>query len=380
MADIAVYHPYLDTRGGGEAICMRTLEALQDDHRLTLYSFNDPDFGMLNDYFNTTVTSIKYQSLGQRGEMLRRGGELIQRLTHQPTRRLQAALSCSYVDHQDHDLVISTYNEFGFESPAVLYIDFPNFGPQFESEPESTVERIYGTICNVAHRGTKEQIQNSTLLTNSEWSANIIENIYDARPEVIYPPIDTSVFNPQPWEDRKDGFVSIGRADPVKRPLKVMNIIDEITKRGHDIHLHWVGAVGDDTYGQKVRRRAAKTEAVTLEGKVPFEKLAELVSTHKYGLHGRINEHFGMAVAELLAGGTIPFVHDSGGQREIVGGSEQVVYSDVEDAVFKIESVLENTDGRHIRNSLPDPEAMFGLERFRHNIRAVVSQAVENAH
>lgn len=380
MVAIAVYHPYLDTRGGGEAVCMRMLEALQNEHDLTVYSLNNPDFDALNEYFNTSVTAVEHRPLGRRGEALRRGGELIHSLTNQPTRRLQAALSYSYVDEQDHDLIISTYNEFGFETPAVQYIDYPNFGPQFATEPERAIERIYGTVCNVAHRGTKEQIRDSTLLTNSKWSANNVEEIYDTRPQVVYPPVDTSGLDPRPWDDREDGFVSIGRADPVKRPLAVMDIIEGLTERGHDIHLHWIGAVDDDEYGRKVRQRAAELEAVTLEGKVPFDVLAELASTHKYGLHGRINEHFGMAVAELLSGGAIPFVHDSGGQREIVGQSERVVYSDVQDAVAKIESVLEEGSGREIRESLPDPEAMFGVERFRHEVRTAVEQAVERTH
>lgn len=380
MADIAVYHPYLDTRGGGEACCMRTLEALQNGHDLTVYSLNNPDWSTLNNQFNTTVNNVEHQMLGIRGEALRRGGELLQQLTNQPTRRLQAALSYSYVDHQDHDLIISTYNEFGFQSPSVLYIDFPNFGPQFESEPESTIERLYGTICNIAHRGTKEQIRNSTLVANSEWSADIVEEIYKTQPQVIYPPVNTSEFDPLPWKDREDGFISIGRADPVKRPLNVMKIIEKLTERGHDVHLHWIGAVGDDAYGRRVRQRASQIEGVTLEGRVPFKKLANMVSTHKYGLHGRINEHFGIAVAELLSGGALPFVHDSGGQREIVGRSERVVYSDVQDAVVTIESVLEREDGHNIRDNLPDPEAMFGLERFQRDIRAVISQALRRSN
>lgn len=379
MADVAIYHPYLDTRGGGEACCMRFLEALQDEHELTLYSLNNPNLDILNEQFNTAVDRIELRSLGAHGRALYRGGELVHQLTNQPTRRLQAALSYSYVDRQDHDLVISTYNEFGFESQALLYIDFPNFGPQFQSRPESAIQRIYGTVCNISHRGTKEQIRSSTLLTNSEWSADAIENVYDTRPQVVYPPVDTSGFNPQSWSEREDGFISIGRADRIKRPLKVMEIFEELTQRGHDLHLHWFGTVGDGAYGRRVRQRAAEIEEVTLEGKVPFERVAEMASTHKYGLHGCPDEHFGIAVAELLAGGALPFVPDGGGQREIVGRSERVVYRDVEDAVSKIEAVLANANGREIREGLPDVEATFGLERFRRQIRAAVSEALENA-
>jgi glycosyltransferase involved in cell wall biosynthesis len=38
----------------------------------------------------------------------------------------------------------------------------------------------------------------------------------------------------------------------------------------------------------------------------------------KYFLHVRAFEHFGMAVADAIALGSVPVVHDSGGLRELV--------------------------------------------------------------
>ena len=376
MSDIAVYHPILDTRGGGEAVCLRTIEAIQDDHDVTIYSLNSPNLDKLNEYFNTSVESVELRSLGIQGELIKAGGNLIYDLTSRPTRRLQGALSYPYVDNRDHDLVFSTYNEFGFESPAVQYIDFPNFGPNFESEPEGVVERIYGNVCNMVYQGSDKDVQNSKLLVNSGWSADIVENVYGVRPEIVYPPVDTSVFNPRPWDERENGFVSIGRADPVKRPLKMMRIIEQLVNRGHDVHLHWIGSVGDTAYGEKVRKYAAEIDEVTLEERVPFAQLTEMVSTHKYGLHGRVNEHFGIAVAEILAGGALPFVHNSGGPREIVGEMDDVLYQDVDEAVSKIVEVMEGSNGNKILRDLPDAEEMFGLKRFRRNIKASISDKI----
>ena len=47
----------------------------------------------------------------------------------------------------------------------------------------------------------------------------------------------------------------------------------------------------------------------------------ELARTRFYIFPG-INEHFGMTTPEAIASGAIPFVHDSGGQREIVNNQE----------------------------------------------------------
>lgn len=374
MVDIAVFHPYLDTRGGGEAISMRIIESLQHEHDLTVYSLNKPDLDALNRQFNTAVEHVQFESLGVRGAAVRRGGEVIYRLMKQPTRRLQAALTYSYIDRQDHDLIFSTYNEFGFSSPSIQHIDYPNFGPEFESEPESLIERVYGTVCNVAHRGTTEQIRNAKLLADSEWTADIVEDVYDIRPQVVYPPVDTSGFDPQPWAERENGFVSVGRADPVKRPLKVMDIFEQVAADGYDVHLHWLGDVDDTAYGRKVRQRADEIEAVTLEGKVPFSEVSRMLSTHKYGLHGRVNEHFGIAVAEMLAGGAIPFIHASGGQQEIVNYRDELLYQEKSDAVRKIETVLEMSGGQEIIRALPDVESKFGINRFRTEIQEAVAE------
>ena len=44
---------------------------------------------------------------------------------------------------------------------------------------------------------------------------------------------------------------------------------------------------------------------------------SELARTRFY-VFPVINEHFGMTTVEAIASGSVPFVHDSGGQREIV--------------------------------------------------------------
>ena len=73
------------------------------------------------------------------------------------------------------------------------------------------------------------------------------------------------------------------------------------------------------------------------------KELVSLVARHKYGIHGMENEHFGIAVAELVNAGCVTFVPKSGGQMEIVEDS-RLMYLDVSDAVEKIRSVLESDD------------------------------------
>jgi glycosyltransferase involved in cell wall biosynthesis len=63
----------------------------------------------------------------------------------------------------------------------------------------------------------------------------------------------------------------------------------------------------------------ANSSWVTLHEDISRGVLAELVARQRYGMHAQIDGDFGMAVAEMLRAGCIPFVHNSGGPPEIVG-------------------------------------------------------------
>lgn len=69
------------------------------------------------------------------------------------------------------------------------------------------------------------------------------------------------------------------------------------------------------------------------------EVIDQELSTHTFALHAMVDEPYGMAVAEMVLAGCITFVHDSGGQVEIVS-QPQARYSDTEDAINKICAVM----------------------------------------
>ncbi|NEU56570.1 glycosyltransferase [Halorussus sp. MSC15.2] len=180
----------------------------------------------------------------------------------------------------------------------------------------------------------------------------------------------------RPWSEREPGFVTIGRLARYKNVLDNVEIIDRVRERGHDVHLHLVGPGYDDEYAREVKRAASERDYVSVEGECSREELVEIVCRHRYGLHGKRHEHFGMAVAELVAGGTVPFVPDNGGQREIVG-SDRLTYDTVPEAVERIDRVLSNPDtANDLRRDAAEIEREYGRDRFQREIRAVVADAL----
>jgi hypothetical protein len=62
MASVLVIHESLDTKGGGEAVCMHVLEALQDDHEVTLLTDSRVDLQELDRYYGTTVSDVRIRT------------------------------------------------------------------------------------------------------------------------------------------------------------------------------------------------------------------------------------------------------------------------------------------------------------------------------
>lgn len=372
---IAVAHPNLMAKGGAEGVSIGVLEALQNQYEVTLLTLVDPDFDELNEYYSASVDSTRI-AVDQPGILT----STLYRHTDS-FHLLKSAFLSRLVKRERHrfEVVLSTYNEFSFRTSSVQYIHMPQFGRWVDAGNRAGLpRRVYDRLCQVVEGFAPDDIRSNCLLANSGWTADVTEDVYGVRPSVVYPPVDTSEFVAEPWADREEGFVTIGRLTPSKNCLRTIEIIRRLRGRGHQVHLHIVGPTLDTDYAERVAEVAATHDFVHLEGEVSREALVDMVCSHRYGVHGMDHEHFGMAVAELAAGGTIPFVPDGGGQREIVHEREDLLYGTTEEAVERIDRVLSDTALQsELRGELSDVENRFGRERFKRAIREIVKEVID---
>ena len=392
MADIAVVHNKFETRGGAEVVCMHTIDALQNaGHDISLYSFDEPDFKMLNKFCGTDVDPVPVWTPKRVGPGVNNSIVYLQDLTDGrigPHIKLKTAILSRLIFSklEGYDLSISTSSEIALPRNGVQYIHFPRFNNRYQQSPwgaNGLKETVYDTLCTRLGMIDTNTIQRSKLITNSKWTADIIYTRYGIRPSVIPPPVLTDQFSDVPWNNREFGFVSIGRIAPDKRILRVIRIIDQLRNLGHDVHIHIIGpnAKHNHQYFNRIKNEVEKRNYVFLEGEVSRSKLAEIVSSHKYGIHGKPNEHFGIGIAELIAGGTIPFVPDSGGQVELVNDIAQLMYSSEQNGVGKIDTVLSNEElGLNLRGRLPSVSKEFNQSQFRTGFRRVVEKQLERAN
>lgn len=370
MARVAVLHNTLDLHGGADAVCLYVCEALQDHHDVTLMTLSRSSLGELNRLFDTRVAVDVERPFGTRpvGRLL---DSLAARLGPQLAFR-SVLLARAFGERADtFDAAVSTANEFALSVPSVQYIHYPQFNRRHAASTAADASRLDAVWSRCAGLDSRTLPTDATLLSNSEWTAGVVEDIYDRRPAVLFPPVDP-FSEVCPWDDRDDGIVVVGRLAPDKQPLRAVEILDGLRARGHDVHLHIVGTA-PRAYRDYVRRlesAAADRPSVHLECDASRSRIEQLLTTHKYGLNTKPDEHFGMAVAECVAAGMLVFAPDSGGQRDILDYNPDRLYETVEEAIELIDTAIE----ANVTPSLPRDR--YSSDRFKRAIRHHVNIAL----
>lgn len=376
---IAVVHPGTRWRGGAGAVAAWSLQALKDDHDITLFTFAPVSVAEVNEFYGTHLSSKDFSvSLIPMPAILRG------RLFHiWYLKRLWVMRYCR--SHRDRfDLFFSTHYEMDFGRPGIQYVHSPAFAARAVSRIDSYLDRSlrswqvrsYRRVSSLILGCSIERIKRNVTLVNSDWTGGFVERAYGIRPITIYPPVQSD-FPTVPWETRQQGFVCIGRLVENKRVEVVAEIVRRVREAGWDVHLHVVGSPVDSNYSRRIGAlRQENSSWMTVEGRLGRDKLVKLVTSHRYGIHGKPDEHFGIGPAEMVKGGCIVFVPDGGGQVEIVG--EKVLrYGDVNEAVGKIVHVLRDGNLQNVlRKHLARRAQQFSAEHFMGKIRQVVNQAL----
>lgn len=282
------------------------------------------------------------------------------------------------------DLFFSTQNELDFGTNGIQYIHFPVHGDIQFREAGTTIKNkrwsVSQQIHNFYHRVSAilsgfqpERIRNNTTITNSSWTRDIVKAAYGVDADIVFPPV-LSDMKPKSWGEREIGFVCIGWVRPEKQIENIIEIIARVRQMRYDVDLHIIGPVWDKAYSRKLLDLYADgNNWLYFEGELDRATLVSMIERHRFGIHGFVNEHFGIAVAEMVKAGCIVFVPDGGGQREIVGYDKRVIYQDQNDAVEKIATILSNPDTQQILSEeMKLRGARYSVENFMKSIRSAV--------
>jgi glycosyltransferase involved in cell wall biosynthesis len=376
MKKILLVQPSLQPPGGAPVVAAWIIEALKREHAISVLTWTPMYLASINRYCGTSLSASDF-TVHRINPITR----YLISLIPLPIGFLKTSLLlrlCKRIK-DDYNVIITANNEADFGRRGIQYIHFPRVylprpdaGPRWRHVPLAWINAYYRLCLRISGFSFARMKQNLTLV-NSDWTGAKVRERHAIEAMTLYPPVP-GVSPEVPWEDRENGFVCIGRIAPEKELEKTIDILAAVRSRGWDIHLHIIGSKENSRYYKRIlQRRQENASWISLEENLSREELLSLVSSHRYGIHGTAEEHFGIAVAELMRAGCLVFVPRGGGQIEIVGGDERLLYGTPEEAVAKIVRAMSDPDvQRSLRNYLGSRKELFSTEQFVRRIQELV--------
>ena len=382
---IAVTFPRLGF-GGSEHVCLSIVEALQRDFRVTLVTGSARgsavELEQLNRFCESAVDAERVEILTIPIPALVWGRF--------------AALRSAFFERRcrplarNFALMLSSYGPVDFGVPGIQYIHDPSFNAERLQElrrgssgvreafyRDSVPRRAYLQLSHLLRGGDSAGVKRNLTLTNSRWTGARIENALGIKPVVVYPPVRAE-FPAVPWEQRRDGFICVGRWTREKRMERVIRIVAKVREKGFKVDLHMMGNRGDRNYFRELQQAASESGGwITVHDGIASPEKAALIAGNKFGISGRPNEPFGIAVAEMVKAGCITFVPNGGGQTEIVD-HPLLAFDDEEDAARKICTVLASESLQQtLRTHLDTAAQRFSAAEFMRSIREIVQESLQ---
>jgi glycosyltransferase involved in cell wall biosynthesis len=349
-----------------------------------MLAWDAPDYARINAYYGTTLRAedLRVVRVARWPERVRRvlgvRGALLQRHL---MLRWGRPLVPSF------DVTLSVNGEIDVGRRAIQYVHFPwGYLPRPASDLRA-IHRIPGVLPLYYRLGSwiapvsAERIRANLTLVNSDWTGDKFRQRYGGSPVTLHPPVIAPA-EPWPWERRDPyAFLSIGRIALEKELETTIAVLERVRAAGHPAVLRLVGGAPQGSpYLARVRALADQRPWIEMHEDIDRRGLLDLLARTRYGLHAMREEHFGMAVAELVVAGAIPFVRRGGGQMEIVGSDPRLVYDGVDQAAERIVSVLTSPEQQgSLQDSLRRRAKRFTLSAFRSRFRALVADFLADA-
>jgi glycosyltransferase involved in cell wall biosynthesis len=378
MKRVLLVQPSMQPPGGGNGVAAWVLQALVPEHRVTVLSWQPVAVDPINRFFGTHLQRSDFDTI----VVPRRWRAFADRLPV-PATLIKLSLLTRYTRKLSDrfDVLFGVYNEADYGRRGIQYVHYPTYlrpRPKVDLRwyhpPQAILNRYYDVADRIADFSLDRMAANLTLV-NSNWTGEQVSQFLGVKTRTLYPP----VVDPAPglpWESRRNGFLAVGRISPEKEYERVMRILARVRETVPDITLTIIGT--SDRHSARYLR-TLMTLAASLGNWIQFrdnlarDEVRASMASHRYGIHGMREEHFGMAPAELARAGAIVWVPRGGGQMEIVGNEPALMYDSDDDAVEKIVRTLTNAvEQRRLRDRLAIVSEQFSTDHFMQQVREIV--------
>jgi glycosyltransferase involved in cell wall biosynthesis len=330
---IGIFHPPLDLYGGAEVVAVATANALANsDFDVTLYVNRMIDQKRIKEMVGEALSSsiklvINPIFLQPRGLL---------HFYENATRTFAFNSKC--------DILFDTYSNCIFPWTNIAYIHFPyinnfEFSENFPYLKNPRFRQAL-TLPYAAYAKEVERYQGKLLLTNSHFTARVIKESLGANSKVLYPPVSDVFFNNGDISSRENLVVTVARFGQGKGVELVPNIAFNTPE---NVKFLMIGLAHDNIVLKNVKNKIEKLnlqKRITLITNASREDITGYLSKAKVYLHTTKTEHFGISIAEAMAKGCIPVVHNSGGAPEFVPNSYR--YDDLPKASQIVTDAIEH--------------------------------------
>jgi len=342
---IGVIHHSLNVAGGGERLCLKTIEALKEaGHEVVLATVEPTNWKRVERILGKVVKPDKETSLLP--FKLELFGIYMRLLTSFSALKLRK--KC--------DLLINTHGDALPVKADIIYMHYPMFAllkdnPVSTKYSESIFWRAYFAPYEMIQGIIAQKFLEGLILTNSNFSRKAIKKYTGKDSVVVYPPVDIKTFAiATKSEKRENLIVSCGRYSAEKNYEFVLKVAEKLREKAKFIIIGSVsGRVSRDYYEKLSQiKRKKKLDNVELLRNVSFGDLLRIYGKAKIYLHAMKYEHFGISVVEAMAAGMVPVVHRSGGSWEDILEAKQGVhgfsYTTLDEAVGIIKKIISDVD------------------------------------
>lgn len=379
MKRVLLVQPSLQPPGGGNGVAAWVLQALVSEHRVTVLSWRPVEVDPINRFFGTQLHRSDFDSL-----VVPRHWTLGPDLLPTPATLVKLSVLMRYTRKVSagFDVIFGVHNETDYGRRGIQYIHFPSYlrprpavDLRWYHRPRAALSAYYALTDRVAGFSLERMKANLTLV-NSHWTGERVRSVLGGTTRTLYPPV-ADPGPGLPWSERAPHFLAIGRISPEKEYERSMRILARVRAHAPDLRLTIVGT-WDRHAARYLRQLRALARShgdwITFRQDVTRDELRALMASHRYGIHGMREEHFGMAPAELARAGVIVWLPKGGGQVEIVGDEPALMYESEDEAAGKIAAVLADPAAQdRLRHGLAARAGMFSTDRFVREVREIVA-------
>ncbi len=406
MKKIGIYNPYLETRGGGEKVCLALASVLSEDKNnlVTLITHSPVDLRPMEKYFNVDLSNVRVKNLDtDRWYLL-----LLFKLP--VLGGFKFFISDLYVARKlrrlDSDLFINNCYQSNLPSMGKHGVYMCMFPQKLTADPEK-LGRLKAAYKNFLAWLYKKFIYKSQqagvytydrIVSNSAFTQSYVKKYWGLDSDILYPICDDMY---QPSIKRDKVILNVGRlfgfdeGSHHKRQdflLETFAKLDDLHKKGWQ--LHFAGTAAKDKKALRFveeLKEKARGLPVYWHLNTSFQELKKLYNQASIYWHAtgygsdpskypEKQEHFGISTLEAMSAGAIPVVINSAGQKEVIIHQENGFLWDDEAGLAKLtrEAIdLSSSDYERLAKKGKATVKLYDSQSFAKNVLSIFSKYLD---